>query len=88
MREGVRHFPAVSPIEDGVSYLSPSHDREQTAEMSGWWPRGRWRSSSRGHLREQLVVLAGLVAFVGAVYVAIVIVVGLFVGRSLSLIHI
>ena len=50
--------------------------------MSGWWPRGRWRSSSRGRLREHLLVLAGLVAFVGAVYVAVVIVVGLFVGRS------
>ena len=50
--------------------------------MSGWWPRGRWRSSSRGHLREHLLVLAGLVAFVGAVYVAVVIVVGLLVGRS------
>jgi signal transduction histidine kinase len=50
--------------------------------MGGWWPRGRWRSSSRGRLREHLLVLAGLVAFVGAVYVAVVIVVGLLVGRS------
>ena len=50
--------------------------------MSGWWPRGRWRSSLRGRLREHLLVLAGLVAFVGAVYVAVVIVVGLLVGRS------
>ena len=50
--------------------------------MSGWWPRGRWRSSLRGRLREHLLVLTGLVAFVGAVYVAVVIVVGLFVGRS------
>ena len=50
--------------------------------MSGWWPRGRWRSFSRGRLREHLLVLAGLVAFVGAVYVAVVIVVGLLVGRS------
>ena len=50
--------------------------------MSGWWPRGRWRSFSRGRLPEHLLVLAGLVAFVGAVYVAVVIVVGLFVGRS------
>ena len=82
MREGIRRFPAVSPTEDGVSYLSAGRNRGQTAEMSGWWPRGRWRSSSRGRLREHLVVLAGLVAFVGAVYIAIVIVVGLFAGRS------
>jgi signal transduction histidine kinase len=50
--------------------------------MSGWWPRGRWRSFSRGQLEEHLLVLAGLAAFVGAVYVAVVIVVGLFVGSS------
>ena len=50
--------------------------------MSGWWPRGRWRSSLRGRLRERLLVLTGLVAFVGAVYVAVVIVVGLLVGSS------
>ena len=25
----------------------PIYNREQTVEMSGWWPRGRWRSSSR-----------------------------------------
>jgi signal transduction histidine kinase len=50
--------------------------------MSGWWPRGRWRSLTRGQLQEHLLVLAGLVAFVGAVYVAVVIVLGLFVGRS------
>jgi signal transduction histidine kinase len=50
--------------------------------MSGWWPRSRWRSFSRGQLQEHLLVLAGLAAFVGAVYVAVVIVVGLFVGRS------
>ena len=50
--------------------------------MSGWWPRGRWRSFFRGRLPEHLLVLTGLVAFVGAVYVAVVIVVGLFVGRS------
>ena len=50
--------------------------------MSGWWPFGRGRSSSRGQLREHLLVLAGLVAFVAAVYVALVIVVGLLVGRS------
>jgi signal transduction histidine kinase len=50
--------------------------------MSGWWPRGRWRSFSRGQLPVALLVLAGLVAFVGAVYVVVVIVVGLLVGRS------
>jgi signal transduction histidine kinase len=50
--------------------------------MSGWWPRGRWWSFSRGQLPVHLLVLAGLVAFVGAVYVVVVIVVGLFVGRS------
>ena len=50
--------------------------------MSGWWPPGRWRSSFRGRLREHLLVLAGLVAFVGAVYVAVVIVMGMLVGRS------
>jgi signal transduction histidine kinase len=50
--------------------------------MSGWWPPGRWPSSLRGHLREHLLVLAGLVAFVGAVYVAVVIVMGVLVGRS------
>ena len=50
--------------------------------MSGWWPRGRWRSSLRGRLREHLLVLAGLFAFVGAVYVVVVIVGGLLVGRS------
>src|SRR5829696_10424545 len=50
--------------------------------MSGWWPRGRWRSSARGRLGEHLLVLAGLVAFVGAVYVVVVIVVGLLMGRS------
>lgn len=50
--------------------------------MSGWWPRGRWRSFTRGRLREHLLVLAGLVAFVATVYVAVVIVVGMFVGRS------
>ena len=50
--------------------------------MSGWWPRGRWRSSVRGRLREHLLVLAGLVAYVGAVYIAVVVVVGLFLGRS------
>jgi signal transduction histidine kinase len=49
--------------------------------MSGWWPPGRW-PSSRGRLRERLLVLAGLVAFVGAVYVAVVIVMGVLVGRS------
>jgi signal transduction histidine kinase len=50
--------------------------------MSGWWLRGRWRSSARGRLRDHLLVLAGLAAFVGAVYVAVVIVVGLLVGHS------
>jgi signal transduction histidine kinase len=50
--------------------------------MSGWWPPGRWPSSFRGRLRERLLVLAGLVAFVGAVYVAVVIVLGVLVGRS------
>jgi signal transduction histidine kinase len=50
--------------------------------MSGWWPRGRWRSSTRGRLREHLLVLAGLAAFVGAVYVAVVIIGGLLVGQS------
>jgi signal transduction histidine kinase len=50
--------------------------------MSGWWPPGRWPSSFRGRLREHLLVLTGLVAFVGAVYVAVVIVLGVLVGRS------
>ena len=50
--------------------------------MSGIWPRGRWWSSTRGRLREQLFVLAGLAAFVAAVYVVVVIIVGLLVGRS------
>ena len=50
--------------------------------MSGWWPPGRWWSSSRGRLREHFVVLAGLLVFVGAVYVAVVIVVGEFLNRS------
>ena len=50
--------------------------------MSGWWPPGRWRWSVRGRLREHLLVLAGLVAYVGAVYIAVVVVVGLFLGRS------
>jgi signal transduction histidine kinase len=50
--------------------------------MSGWWPPGRWPSSFRGRQREHLLVLAGLVAFVGAVYVAVVIVLGVLVGRS------
>jgi signal transduction histidine kinase len=50
--------------------------------MSGWWPPGRWPSSFRGRLREHLLVLAGLVGFVGAVYVAVVIVLGVLVGRS------
>jgi signal transduction histidine kinase len=50
--------------------------------MSGWWPPGRWRSSARGRMQEHLLVLAGLVAFVGVVYVAVVIVGGVFVGRS------
>jgi signal transduction histidine kinase len=50
--------------------------------MSGWWPRGRWQSSARGRLQGHLVVLVGLVAFVGAVYVAVVIVGGLLVGSS------
>ena len=50
--------------------------------MSGWWPPGRWRSSLRGRLREHLLVLAGLIAYVGAVYIAVVVVVGLFLGRS------
>jgi signal transduction histidine kinase len=50
--------------------------------MSGWWPRGPWRSFARRRLREHLLVVAGLVAFVATVYVAVVIVVGLLVGRS------
>src|SRR5215203_4261581 len=50
--------------------------------MSGWWPPARWPSSFRGRQREHLLVLAGLVAFVGAVYVAVVIVLGVLVGRS------
>ena len=50
--------------------------------MSGWWPPSRWRSSVRGRLREHLLVLAGLIAYVGAVYIAVVVVVGLFLGRS------
>jgi signal transduction histidine kinase len=36
----------------------------------------------RGRLLEHLLVVAGLAAFVGAVYVAVVIVVGLFIGPS------
>ena len=50
--------------------------------MSGIWPPGRWWSSTRGRLRERLFVLAGLAAFVAAVYVVVVIIVGLLVGRS------
>jgi signal transduction histidine kinase len=50
--------------------------------MSGWWPRGRWRSSALGRLPEHLLVLAGLVAYVGAIYVAVVVVGGLLLGRS------
>jgi signal transduction histidine kinase len=50
--------------------------------MSRWWPRGRWRSLARGGLREHLLVLAGLAAYVGGVYIAVVVVVGLFLGRS------
>jgi len=50
--------------------------------MSGWWPRDRWRLFVRGRLLEHLLVVAGLAAFVGAVYVAVVIVVGLFIGPS------
>jgi hypothetical protein len=50
--------------------------------MSGWWPPGRWWASSRGRLGERFVVLAGLLIFVGAVYVAVVIVVGAFLNRS------
>jgi signal transduction histidine kinase len=50
--------------------------------MSGWWPRNRWQSFVRGRLLEHLLVVAGLAAFVGAVYVAAVIVVGLFIGHS------
>lgn len=50
--------------------------------MGGRWPRGRWWSSTRGRLPEQLFVLAGLAAFVGSVYVVFVIIVGLLVGRS------
>ena len=45
--------------------------------MSGWW-----RSFARGRLREHLLVLAGLVVFVGAVYVAVVIVMGVLGGGS------
>ena len=85
--EGIRDFLAgrcaASPTPRmGVGYLPQSRSREQTVEMSGWWPRGRWRSSSRGRLREHLLVVIGLVAFVGAVYVAVVIVGGLLVGSS------
>jgi signal transduction histidine kinase len=50
--------------------------------MSGWWPPGRWWSSARGHVREDLLVLAGLVAFVGGVYVAVVVLPGLIVDRA------
>ena len=50
--------------------------------MSGWWPRGRWRTFARAPLREHLLVLTGLVAFVGVVYVAVVVAVGGLVGRS------
>ena len=49
--------------------------------MSAWPPRGRWRSLARG-LPEHLLVLAGLIAYVGAVYVAIVVVGGRFLGSS------
>jgi signal transduction histidine kinase len=50
--------------------------------MSAWPPRGRWRSFARVRLPEHLLVLTGLIAYVGVVYVAIVIVLGRFVGRS------
>jgi len=50
--------------------------------MSGWWPRGRWMSFARGRLPEHLLVLAGLITYVGAVYVTVVVVVGMFLGRS------
>ena len=49
--------------------------------MSAWPPRGRWRSFARG-LPEHLLVLAGLIAYVGAVYVAIVVVGGRYMGSS------
>jgi signal transduction histidine kinase len=68
--------------KDGVRCLSRFPNRGQTAEMSGWWPPSQWRWSSRGRLREHVLVLTGLVLFVGAVYVAVVIVGGLVVGRS------
>ena len=71
-----------APPDDQVECLSRSTSHEQTVEMSGWWPPGRWRWSVRGRLREHLLVLAGLVAYVGAVYIAVVVVVGLFLGRS------
>ena len=69
-----------SPLVDEARHLYQCRNHEQTAEMSGGSPRGRWRSSIRGRSREHLLVLAGLVAFVGAVYVVVVIVGGRIVG--------
>lgn len=50
--------------------------------MSAWPPRGRRRSFVRGRLPERVLVLAGLIAYVGAVYLAIVVGAGRVLGRS------
>ncbi|MFI6830007.1 sensor histidine kinase [Kribbella sp. NPDC050241] len=50
--------------------------------MSGWWPPGR--RPTRRHLWGDLLVLAGLMVFVGGVYLVVVVLVGRFVGRSHS----
>jgi signal transduction histidine kinase len=57
-------------------------DAGRLLTMSGRGPPGRWWTSARGRLPDGLLVLTGLVAFVGAVYVAVVIVVGRFVDPS------
>jgi signal transduction histidine kinase len=62
--------------------MSRLRNGEQTVEMSAWPPRGRWLLFARGHLPEHLFVLAGLIAYVGLVYVAIVVAGGQLLGRS------
>jgi hypothetical protein len=74
---------AVGPLQGygRVPFPHPGGTRS-LLDMSGWWPPGRWWPSARGHVREDLLVLAGLVAFVGGVYVAVVVLPGLIVDRA------
>ena len=51
--------------------------------MSGLWPFGRW-PPARGRMRGDLLVLAGLAAFVCGVYLVVVVGVGLLVSWSES----